>query len=39
MRSGRSIQKGPFGKGPFGVWVLAGLTSYKLVVHLPILAS
>jgi hypothetical protein len=31
----RSIQKGPFGKGPFGLWVLAGLRSsilYRVIL-------
>ena len=31
------VRGGPFGKGPFGVWVLAGFTSYKLLVDLPIM--
>jgi hypothetical protein len=31
----RCIQNGAFGNGVFGVWVLAGLCPYKLLVNLP----
>jgi hypothetical protein len=35
MCSERYIQNGIFGNGIFGIWVLAGISSYKLLVNSP----